>query len=865
MSSNPALLWEKLDDDFYRNFEGYPMQWKSKDVGNLDWCVAASAPGGGAIALTSNWNIVSSYANKVSSILVYSGSGTLLKKLPWDNGNIRGIGWSQAEELIVVSNNGTARCYYDFEGNFNHFSLGHQAENEEVVDCRFFGSGFVARLGNNQFIAVTNYQDPHVEVFEIPNVAQGDDFSQSTSSNIFQAWQVVPPDNNIGRSLSVVAASSIEPVVYLLDGDSVEVYKLKKEETVRTGGPGKNYGPIKSVDEISHIAVSPDGEQLAYFNNSLKKLVVTTIDFRLQGAEYDHDDDEATPRQLEWCGNTAVGLVWDEDVSLIDSISGHSLYLPFGSTVFVFPEIDGFRTLSVEQHDFFTRVPKTVVDIFRLGSVTPAAILRDCIEQLDRKSSKADENILLIKDSLVEAVDGCVEAASLEFEVIWQKKLLRAAAFGKAAIDLYNSDNYLRVSEHLRVLNNVRQFDVGILISYEQFVSLGPQKLIDRLLARRLHLLAFSCAKHLDLPLEPVYEHWAKTKISVSADTDDKTLLSLITDKLSNIPGIAYESIAKAAFEEGRLDLAVELTDKEPRREKQVPLLLTMQQDELALDEAIKSGNSSLIYYVVMMIHRQLPLANFFRLINDRPVAAACFEHLCRINDKELLMNFYYQDDRRLESVEMKYEQAIRVYNSTTSTSVDIFINEIQESRKSYREIKDRNFEAKALEEQTNLIMYQQQLEKDYDQPFLGFSVTETISSLLKISQVSRAVRFKDEFKVSDKKFTWIRLQALISRHDWDGLHKFATSKKSPIGYEPFYNECLKAGSKRNAALYISYCTNLTYQRRIEMCLEVDDIRRAVNEAVNANDAQALENLKPMATPAIVNEINTAIASLHQR
>lgn len=71
---------------------------------------------------------------------------------------------------------------------------------------------------------------------------------------------------------------------------------------------------------------------------------------------------------------------------------------------------------------------------------------------------------------LVEAVDTCIDAAGREFDVKWQRKLLKAAGFGKTFLDLYNPSDFVNMSKTLRVLNAVRYYEVGIPISYEQSV-----------------------------------------------------------------------------------------------------------------------------------------------------------------------------------------------------------------------------------------------------------------------------------------------------------------------------------------------------------------------------------------------------------
>lgn len=72
-----------------------------------------------------------------SSIDIYSCAGKLIRRINWDQGSIKGLGWTEDEKLIVVTADGTVRCYYDLQGDFNQFSLGNGAEEFGVISCRF--------------------------------------------------------------------------------------------------------------------------------------------------------------------------------------------------------------------------------------------------------------------------------------------------------------------------------------------------------------------------------------------------------------------------------------------------------------------------------------------------------------------------------------------------------------------------------------------------------------------------------------------------------------------------------------------------------------------------------------------------------
>src|SRR5690606_27202766 len=183
-------------------------------------------------------------------------------------------------------------------------------------------------------------------------------------------------------------------------------------------------------------------------------------------------------------------------------------------------------------------------------------------------------------------------------------------------------------------------------LSYEQYQRLTPENLVKRLVNRHEYLLALRIADYIRLPTDGIYVHWARAKVRAGSEDDDTTC-RLVVEKLSGRPGVSFEEIAQAAYDEGRGRLATELLNHEPRAGRQVPLLLSMEEDDLALDKAIESGDSDLILNVLLNLKKKLPLAAFFRAINNRPAATALVESSAtREEDHALLKDLYYHDDR---------------------------------------------------------------------------------------------------------------------------------------------------------------------------------------------------------------------------
>jgi hypothetical protein len=171
---------------------------------------------------------------------------------------------------------------------------------------------------------------------------------------------------------------------------------------------------------------------------------------------------------MVWCGSHTILLNDADDTVVMVGPFGDVLRYYQDSPTHLISEVDGTRILSSTTCDFVQRVPESTWQIFRPGSVSPAAILFEATEQFDKHSAKADEGIRSIKADLVAAVDTCVDAAGREFDAYWQKRLLKAASFGKTFLDLYNPTDFVQMTQVLRVLNAVRYYEIGLPLTLEQ-------------------------------------------------------------------------------------------------------------------------------------------------------------------------------------------------------------------------------------------------------------------------------------------------------------------------------------------------------------------------------------------------------------
>ncbi|EMR10340.1 hypothetical protein PNEG_01594 [Pneumocystis murina B123] len=797
---------------FYQKIEFSKMLWK--DI-QLSEYMVAGAKCGGAIALVKDDKVIHKYlgpTNTKLSIRIYNSYGSFISEINWELEKIRGIGWTDSEKLIIVTENGVVRNY-NMQGEFTQFSLGKEANEHLVVNCQFWGTGFVALLGNNTFISVNQYSEPRPKLLCSPKF-----------EDVIHSWAIIAP--HFSSTFHVEVLVSTKSTIYLID-------EAGNRDQYLYQGPFLN------------IRVSPNGQFLALHTFQNKIWVVSTC-FQKTMSEFSLTDNEK-PLQMDWCGNDSVVVVYNTIVLIIGPFGGF-LSFPCNGPALLISEIDGVRIITNDKCEFLQKVPDVLENIYGRGKNSYGAILLESIEHFEKKSSKANENIQSIKPYLAEAVDECINAAGYEFDHLWQKRLLKAASFGKSYLNFYNPEEFVEMCQTLRVLNSMRFYDIGIPLTFKEYFHLTPEGLIERLIARQKHFLALKISEYLRLSPDKVYIHWACMKIKFSSD-DEECIYRTIVEKISS-KRISFEEIAKTACDEGKQKLAVKLLDYTLKTNNKISLLLNIEENETALNKAVESGDTDLVLYVILYLRDKLPLAHFFQIIRDKAVAVSVLEAYAKDNDLELLKDFYYQDDRRSDSANIILLESLKTCN------IDLKIEKLKLSLGLYKEYKEFLFEIKNLEEQIKLLDLQKSFEKEFHDSFIGLSVNETIFKLIKLNQMIAALKIKAEFKIPIKRFWWLKLRALVAIRDWEQIENWVNkSKKSPIGFEPFVSECLAAGNKKIAASFIPKCFELAPAFRTELWVKVGDWISAGNEALKFKDLKLLEELKSKAPANIVKEL----------
>ncbi|BBG99776.1 vacuoleless1 [Prunus dulcis] len=785
-----AAEWQLLYNRYYRKPEIYRMSWKHVELNRNK---VACAPFGGPIAVIRDDSKIVQLGGESAQrkLRIFSSSGHLLGETIWKHpgGRLIGMAWTDDQTLVCLVQDGTVFRYtIHTELLEPSISMGQECFERNVVDCVFWGNGLVCITETNQLFCISDFKNPN------PYTMSG----------------------NVEVLLGIGDAC-----VLAVEEDGVQQLGL---EVLR--------GPIQKM------AVSRDGQWLASFTHDGRLLVMTS---NLNEILIEQECESALPpEQLAWCGMDTVLLYWD-DILLMMGPRGDPVRYFYDEPIILIPECDGVRILSNSSMEFLQRVPDSTESIFKIGSTSPAALLYDALDHFDRQSAKADENLRLIRPSLPEAVEACIDAAGHEFDVLRQRTLLRAASYGQAFCSNFQRDHIQEMCKTLRVLNAVRHPDVGMPLSIQQYKLLTPSVLIGRLINSYKHFLALRVSEYLGMNQEMVIMHWACSKISASLAISDATLLEILLDKLKLCKGISYAAVAAHADKNGRRKLAAMLVEHEPRSSKQ------HRREDTALMKAIESGDTDLVYLVLFHIWRKRQPLEFFGMIQARALARDLFIIYARCYKHEFLKDFFLSTGQLQEVAFLLWKESWELgKNPMASRGSPLHgprIKIIEKAQNLFLETKEYTFEAKAAEEHAKLLRMQHDLEVSTKQAiFVDSSISDTIRTCIVLGNHRAAMKVKTESRlVSEKRWYWLKVFALATIRDWDALEKFSKEKRPPIGYRPFVEACIEADEKGEALKYIPKLTDP--RERAESYARIGMAKEAADAASQAKDGELLGRL----------------------
>uniref|UniRef100_A0A2K6UG24 Vacuolar protein sorting-associated protein 16 homolog n=1 Tax=Saimiri boliviensis boliviensis TaxID=39432 RepID=A0A2K6UG24_SAIBB len=368
--------------------------------------------------------------------------------------------------------------------------------------------------------------------------------------------------------------------------------------------------------------------------------------------------------------------------------------------------------------------------------VAHRALLLEAQKEYEKENQKADEYLWEIQElgRLTQAVQQCIEAAGHEYQPDMLKSLLRAASFGKCFLDRFPPDSFVHMCQDLHVLNAVRDYHIGIPLTYSQHKQLTIQVLLDRIVLQRLYSLAIRVGEYLHLPevqgISRILARWAYYKVQ-QKDVSDEDVAGAINQKLGDTP----------AYGCGCTELAINLLEYEPCSGDQVPLLLKMKRSKLA----IESGDTDLVFTVLLHLKNELNWGNSFHDSSESAHGPEFLPHLSQLCCRNWI------------------EAAYAFYKAKNE------------------------FAAKATEDQI--------LEDKLGCQFLDLSLRDTITALILGGHNKRAEQLARDFRIPVKRLWWLKLTALADLEDWEELEKFSKNLHETTQQIQSQEVCFPCGS----------------------------------------------------------------------
>lgn len=90
-------------------------------------------------------------------------------------------------------------------------------------------------------------------------------------------------------------------------------------------------------------------------------------------------------------------------------------------------------------------------------------------------------------------------------------------------------------------------------------------------------------------------------------------------------------------------------------------MLLSLGENKRALMSATKSGDTDLIYTVLLQLKGATPLADFLMMVRTFPVAQNLYKKYCNLNSRATLQDIFSQEDDFVAQAEFALQEGISV------------------------------------------------------------------------------------------------------------------------------------------------------------------------------------------------------------
>lgn len=808
---DPTADWISLKDKYYKLFELYKMasEFKSLEINHSKIAIARH---GGPIAITRDPDhIVLSKSDDPTkeNICIYTNNGELMVTCPnKEKEKIIGFDFIEDEYLLVVWQTGTYILIDPHLSSKKSYNIGSRFETEKILEAKIFDNGFAFYTIANYFYFVKNVFEPHLAKFVDAELPSPPKF-----------FIPISPKNTMSERVEVQISHPDAGIILLIEDECKKIYyNSNNRDNIAAE-------QLPNIPKILKISISPNHKFIAYLTE--QKLVhVVSADFSPNTHVKTEVKDEKKIKNMVWCSEDCVALISTRSIELVGPDVTEKINMNTKG-IFAFAEVDGIKVISNTKCEILRRLSDSYVNIFKLLSFEPGALLYEAYNSFENRNPLPDEDIRNKKNELANGVLDCINAGAFELYQETQSKLLKAASYGKAFLSPTQIDHNLlgQVCKFLRVVHNIKNELYCRTITYAQLKSIDSNVLIKILLRYRAHYLANEICKFLDFPQKLkslIYIDWARCK--VECQESDEHLCYVINQKLKDEKGVSFTEIAHRAIEIGKTDLATKLLEYEPSISKKVPILLWMEKYEKALEDAIQSRDSNLIYMVILKLVKSHNENTFiYNLMSSNSLTTSHIISYYRNFSEDGL--YKYLEYLKLND-ECGFSAIYQAYNTSDLTKR---LELLRFSADFFKNSKD-HFYYNLINDQIDILkeILKTKAKNPTEKP-----ISTMLDVFLKNKEIKTGYEFKKMCKIPDRRFSIIRIKNLIKNKEYDELEKFVNENNKKgviISYELIADLLLNEKEDDLAEKYLLKINDV--EEQINMLKLIGRMKKATEVAI---------------------------------
>lgn len=704
--------------------------------------------------------------------------------------------------------------------------------------------------------------------------------------------------------------TSRHPDVFISTSDnSVVIVNTATTEMIDINCRARIQSPIVSM------SFAPNGRFLACFTqNSVLTVISTTFETKV--LDFDTSEGSSSPPlDMKWCGEDSVVLHWKKLGVLMVGPYGDWLRFPFDNVenLYIIPEVDCCRVITDHSVEILQRVPPTTAALMRIGSIEPSAMLLDASDAFDAGSPASDEAARAITKTglLMEAVESCTEAATKEYDIGMQKRLLKAASYGMhfsyknpseastmgGSVDFHDpldditmpsetAIKFTTAAKTLRILNALRDPSIGFILTVAQFDHITPTGVVARLVAMKRPALASSISRYLGLPTSvQLFARACKAAAFVASDKSNSDahtaevairIINENSDKSTTQSGNcgAYATVALAANRAGRSGVANLLLMLETSVADKVPALIATGSFADAMAVATSARDAEFIFLTLMEYEKSCMAGATDHSAGQHAFIGTVISkftpegfntlrrYLETMPDIKNVMNLLL---RAQKSTSAGSAMAKKAMQSDLDPSERLKL--LAECSRIYGLGKDSGFHKSCIDDQIELLKDQDILRRKYNNPDValpGSSVTQTMNSVIRAAAFNKresnkllddADKIARKFRVPEKRVWYVKVKALSESEQWPQLRILSDSKtKPPIGYKPFAMAAIRG--KQAVGEIMRYVDRVNgAEERYELFCEARLWKKAVEEGLKLRDMRRIANVKSLCDDADIRKL----------